>query len=436
MSNLSRLIKRSLVLVLVGGMIGCAPWRPRPQLTEGFRDPAGGGVIQGGGGGNFDLAIFWDQVDRSLVPGLQNNGNLEKLFTKEQARALIELMKKGVVDVEIVDEDLKVLDNRGKEVRVDAVNLPEKKEIRLFRPTWQFYFTKGMEFRHLILHEFMGLAGIPDLAYSVSSRAFQPREKPVSFYYQKMSCEIRSWFMVWNGQAYTIRNFYAKNSGQNSETPFSKAERKGRSDQNCEDPLPPIRVCKDVSRLVKEARLHLEYEIPQDIQLSLKQRGLKTESLPQYSVEVIATLEGEAFENGWGAAANHRTFLPPLLSLYQQAQMKSAVGVAKVLSAHEEGFWKFPEDSGETLSLSLFNPDLQSALLRDGVRLQIDQDRNASGGGSGLMNVYNFSKVLSRHALTKGASRNGIDAYWKKSLFSEMPDFFPIVMYGSCSFSK
>lgn len=141
-----------------------------------------------GGGGNFTKGKFWYIVERYIVPELIDYKQKEnKKISTEQIDKILSKMDEKLIKVEITDEDLYTYEN-GKKELVDAKNYPKENRIELNKASWNARLDSGFSYYYLILHEFMGLAQVPD-KNSVVSRSILPPEKlEISFKANELTC--------------------------------------------------------------------------------------------------------------------------------------------------------------------------------------------------------------------------------------------------------
>jgi hypothetical protein len=254
-----------------------------------------------GGGGNFSIPMIWNQIEVSIAPSLKRlKATGSEQLSPEDIDALLALMSEKVTTIVETNETLTVVLN-GKEEPVDAKNFPDNKLIKLFKPTWTHMVHNGFSIAYLILHEFMGLARIPDRDSKVSRKIFPPEKEPLDFDSTQVVCEANIKYVKFNSQRWYVRD----PESHRITIPLSKEHFKSGSPKcviNSSDGKECLRYAGDYR--VKTGRGTLQLAFDED-----------TGASRNYSVTFKIHLISDYFGFGWGAAADVLDIRNPHLSV-------------------------------------------------------------------------------------------------------------------------
>lgn len=382
--------------------------------TENAFALTGGGSIQGGGGGNFSAALFWRYTD-DIKSRLDEKAFASPL-TPQQRESILALLDDSVVQLKTSEKPLFVKDERGVDTQVDAVNFPDEKIIILYVPAWQRFFSSGLEIRHLILHEFLGLARVADIRYSISSRIFVPMNNPIPFQWNKVICGVQGYLLYHSPTRY------------NMQQTFGDGHRPARDASPTVVFPKPIRMGltegKDQSRMIKRASMKLDFNINEKY-------WENPPVLPQLSVQ-LDFIFGADFQNyGWGGAANGTFSNNSDFSLLAQVTTTDPnTKASSVLMAHLHEADKLDSDGNLAMNFTMINPQLLGALSNAGIRIQ---PAASAPVGQYLFNAHNVSALLQDYARAHGAQGDKeIDAYLAKTIFKNLPAATPIYISVEC----
>lgn len=123
-------------------------------------------VSRVGNGGDSLAATFVDQADTVME-------QLKKVWTPAQAKALgidLKALETAIQETVVFTQDQTF--SEGEEV--DALNDPEKKKITLSRSRFRQVTYDLKALKLLVLHEYLGIARIPDRSYGASNALLRP----------------------------------------------------------------------------------------------------------------------------------------------------------------------------------------------------------------------------------------------------------------------
>jgi len=379
------------------------------------------GTIDGAGGGDFTAAEFWSQVN--LVKFRLTRPVKTDPLRRGEIDSLVLLMDSRNTQLEIVDELLFVKDGQGKEKRVAAKNYPSRSEmhgskplIKLSRPTWQAYRAQGWELRHLILHEFLGLARISDTEYKISTAYFSPIKKPILFSLGGVRCE--SVGLMGHQQA----------TGKFS---IHQAMIKGKDERLISDFVPfpePVSIYNSQSGCPECEKSQFK-----SVQVSFPLITEDEELVggTNYSINVSLHLYSEQRSYGWGAAAGESYPSPARVEMTTRlifsppnSKKKSVLATsAAVIESHsEQGDLK--------ISNSLFNSEFHSALENNNIQLSVHPATHPQQRSFDYTNLMN---LINQWVEDQALEDSGFQSERPTSqLFPDLPKVFPLQAVVTC----
>jgi len=397
---------------------------PAPSSENILED---GGSIQGGGGGDFSASAFWykaGEVKHELIPENWHNTND---LNQEQIKKIIALIDPKMTLVKVTSEALYVRSKDGKSLRVDAVNIPEKKIIILFKPTWERYFATGTEVRHLVLHEFLGLAGIDDEGYKISNKFFTPSKQDISFELKKVKCNAF-------GEVHIVGEHIKTYSNGSSSPPseFTGSVRAGDSSEKCQLMLLETDHGREVQKKCETLDDTYDLKVAQstialDLSEPVRQAGLR-DITQEIQILVDVAMSGGRRVFGYGAAAGRVSFESPrvtstarLILLDKKTGMKKVLDVMKVEAVQSDN------DKKVSLKFVLNNSELYSQLEKYNVDLNLyikTRDPN-------FLSVNNFWYYIRAYA-QENAPPGQEEMYLKNTIFQGLGNIVPQYVDVSC----
>ena len=393
---------------------GTAASTPLPPASQ-----ASGGSIQGGGGGTFTLSVFWALV-RQVETSLQDD-TFTNVLSADQLKSVRSLMQKGVVRIEYGVPPLFVVNKDGKRVKVDAINYPNDKKIVIDQKAWDQNFTSGLEMRHLVLHEFLGLAGIDDSEYRISQRYFPPGLTEIPYDMNKLNCSL-SYTMGFRLKP----DFYIDSGDKSFEVSFGKSTSVAKQGEKfCVKQGKDQAICgqKGLSSQAKLAEFHqlLDWNRPEDTKLT------------QYAVHGWVQLTNGSYSYGSGAASKERFYEPGSLTLIAKLII-SENGHWRDIALSQTVLQRFQAKKQISVDVDLLHPAALAKITEQGLPFKTADNAPA---GSDVLGRYNLWPLLMEIAKAKGV-KNEKDArrFFGENLFSSLPENFPFSANVGCYLSK
>lgn len=76
----------------------------------------------------------------------------------------------------------------------------------MYKPTWDYRFQWDYDVRHLVPHEFLGIARMSDQDYQLSSKIFPPSNTALNFLDNALVCTVSSYNMRRSAQRPPVLN--------------------------------------------------------------------------------------------------------------------------------------------------------------------------------------------------------------------------------------
>jgi hypothetical protein len=386
------------------------------------------GSIQGGGGGVFSVSLFWHYVDQ--IKSVLNESNFTRAMTEREYEKLKLLMNPTMVQLIVQKHQLFVKDEGGADKPVDAVNIPGKKTIVLFEPAWNSHFASGLEIRHLILHEFLGLAEIDDSGYKVSSKYFFPSLRPIPFKWNNLSCSVSGYFLYHSVDYYQI--IYANTAlGDELEVVKSFPEPKlvGKVQSFCQDLNDHSENCnhRDMRRPTKKLTLMPEFKFQKDF-------WAVQPVLPRIFAKIDVIFGGDFQSYGWGAAAQKTFSQNADVSFIGQIVSMDKSGKKTIIAVELDRLYGMDKSGKVSSGLHLINPEILNLLINAGIDLQPAMKSTA---GVHLLSAQNISDLFSDYARSMGArSEKESDRILSKNIFKDLQPVVPVYVDVLCSIGE
>ncbi len=372
------------------------------------------GVISGGGGGDFDLALFWSYV-HDIKTNLTPERVQSNLLTREDLEKLKEIMTPQQTNVKMQDEPLFILNDKGERISVGAVNIPDKKEILLHRPTWRNHYLSRLEIRHLILHEFLGLREIDDTGYRISQKVFYPVRPVLQFEETEAGCSIHTWVMLKMKDSIEFRSMYPEG------TPGSGAVRMS------------FGAVKE--RRVGRSRLLRQFKVANasgKLRTGWEHDAMNDSLAPEFTYKVDYTLESSFQANGsYGASGSHFGYPPSASVVFTLLSQKT--GEEKKIRAMQS--WHFDSrESAQEINARVHLLDTAFAQKLLELNIPIELSRNSihhtDDGATGIENIVTF---LIDWAKSKGAKNmSEADELINDQILKPMGGITPVLTKVSC----
>lgn len=360
-----------------------------------FVSPAVAGTKDGGGGA-FTIATFWEIVKTEIVPALKNlDQDKQKILSSEQVSKLLEYMQPKKTQVEMKLEQIYITKN-GKKIPVDAANYPSASLIELYQPSWQYQINSGMDIKHLILHEFMGVTKISDLDH-VSSKIFPPRRLPIPFYAQKIVCESAVKYI-----RIKENNWYINDTPPIDPITFTLSkETRLNKNPKC------VETDKETLTCIKYANDYWVKKAEVRIPIIL---GQNDNAGGTYYIEASINVLSSYYGYGWGAAMNTLFLRNPLMQIIWKLIYIENNRDRKTLTILTQEKYETDEFSNKTsLVESIPVPAFIETLNRNGFQLSAAPYK---GEVTSLFHSYNIAGFLNETAISNGYNqRKEIDNY-------------------------
>jgi hypothetical protein len=392
----------------------------------------------GSGGGNFTIPVFWQRVEEGLVPALHKYKTGErKLLGHQQIDKLLSLMKREIVKVELTNEQL-FLERDSKKIPVDALNYPSKKLIQLHKPIWQSKIDQGFSIDHLILHEFMGLAGIPDVDSSVSAKIIPPVRSPIAFESDKLKCTtvLKYVFVSDRHTRNKKMSWHVRDTAESDEfivqlSPATKLNQKPKCHLKDEKTNTCVQYAEDYKIKTAEFQLPLEFYYPRHVEFMNDETDITD---GEYFIEGSVHLISSYYGYGWGAAAS-TLFLrqPQLQMVWKLVHYDTKKNLRRILSQVSQETFE-TDEFRNTASLAVEFPvsTFTELLEKNGFRLSLIP---SGGEVHRMFHSDNIVEFLTQTALSSGAkTQEEVDDFVMNKVLKGMPkNSLPFRAHGFCT---
>jgi len=398
-----------------------------------------GGSIQGGGGGTFSIPMFWRWVYYVKVGLLAHRES--GVLSPDQIDKVIGLMNSNITSITVTEKALAAKNKNGILMPVDALNFPSQHMIVLNKTAWENHFKSGLEFRHLILHEFLGLAKIDDTDNKISSTYFDSLRRPIPFAWNNVDCEASGSFLYHSDEklemmitelktqdpsfvSYYGLDKYANPYGQlkgfreifaepkligNASTPGYPCKFPSESNKNC---------VRDQRRLYKLMSHEAELSVQENF---WRNKVPRPRFFAKYNVSLANYFESPNFV---GINRTEANLTGQLLVLDPVTDSKTVISIqsSKAISLDEDGDLQ--------MEVQLQSPEIPNALLNAGIEIGPALSSEGNSDHSGAQNILN---LLEDYADANGV-KNHTDAalFLNRTVLKNLAPVVPLNVTLSC----
>ena len=379
------------------------------------------------GGGNFSIPLFWEKVEKNIIPELKSlKENGSKYLSKKDIDKLIGLMNKKKTKVVETNEVL-TIKVKGKKVPVDALNYPGRNFIELYKPTWNSRTQAEYSIDYLILHEFMGLAGLTDIDSEISVKVFPPSREPLDFSSDTIICNGKANYIKFDDQNWHIRSpnrKYIEIKLSDGES-INKNPKCGLEDTSTGECIKYVGDYK-----VKKAKGRIELDFDKD-----------TKADKDYFIEVSANLRSSYYNFGYGGARNRLFNNDPQLYVsfklkYFDKEKGRNVTAANIIDSSDLRLNSLSKQHDVAGDIPV--PVFEDALESNGFELGLAP---YNGEMAGLYSNYNIAGYL--QSIAEGSGAANVDKYVVETVFNGYSvqkdakySALPYLAFATCSLKK